>query len=124
MSLFSFGGNNTAVCPSKTPVVIDAGACEVAADAAGRPYGGPVALEIVPYGCVWYSAGGSFYFNAYTSGSNNEGWRVHESAQPVCAGTLLPHSKQTLLLANEGIDLDESADVCFVFACCYTNRNR
>ena len=54
-------------------------ACEVAASAAGRPYGGTVALAIAPAGCVWLSAGGGFYYNT-------ESGAVHEAAQPVCAG--------------------------------------
>ncbi len=63
--------------------------CERAAKVAGRafggnitPYGGNVAIYAMPYGCVWYSAGGSFYLNTATSGAG------HASAQPVCAGTL------------------------------------
>ncbi len=79
-SLFSFGAQNTNACPTKTPVAVDADVCEVAADAAGRPYGGTVTAEYMPRGCVWYSAGGIFYFNTATVGGG------HEAAQPVCAG--------------------------------------
>ncbi len=57
-----------------------AAACEVAASAAGRPYGGTVALAIVPAGCVWLSAGGGFCNNTAASGAG------HEAAQPLCAG--------------------------------------
>jgi hypothetical protein len=60
--------------------------CERAAAVAGRPYGGNVTVSAVPMGCVWYSAGGSFYFNR---GEQKAG---HASAQPVCAGA--PPSSQ------------------------------
>ncbi len=67
--------------------------CERAAAAAGRPYGGSVAIYSLPVGCVWYSAGGSFYFNTFTPGHNEyDSGRGHASAQPVCAGA--PESTQ------------------------------
>ena len=80
MSLFTFGANNNNVCPTNTFPMAVAAACEVAASAAGRPYGGTVALAIVPYGCVWLSAGGGFYYNTAASSGG------HMAAQPVCAG--------------------------------------
>ena len=58
-----------------------AAACEVAADAADRPYGGTGALEFVPMGCVWLSAGGGFYYN-----TGDDGGYSHPAAQTVCAG--------------------------------------
>jgi hypothetical protein len=78
VSLFTFGANNTNACPTNTDPMAVAAACEVAADAAGRPYGGTVALAFVPRGCVWLSVGGSFY-------DNSENGPGHASAQPVCA---------------------------------------
>jgi hypothetical protein len=80
VSLFSFGVKSTNVCPTKTHRMILADACEVAADAAGRPYRGTVELAHVPAGCVWLSAGGDFYYNTNKSGAG------HEAAQTVCAG--------------------------------------
>ncbi len=79
-SLFSFGANNTNSCPTNTFWMAVTAACEVAASAAGRPFGGAVALAIVPPGCVWLSAGGGFYYNIAASSGG------HEAAQPVCAG--------------------------------------
>jgi hypothetical protein len=68
-------------CPAgMVPMPIGSDLCERAAKAAGRPYGGNVATHSMPAGCVWYSAGGSFYFN--TAPSDVE----HAIAQPVCAG--------------------------------------
>ncbi len=89
MSLFTFGANNTKVCPSPTVAVVNAEACEVAADAAGRPYGGTVALLFVPMNCVWLSAGGSFYYNTGTGSvpdSEVKNPYSHEATQTVCAG--------------------------------------
>ncbi len=83
VSLFSFGANNTNACPTNTDPMAVADACEVAADAAGRPYGGTVALPFVPAKCVWLSAGGGFYYNTHPSGAG------HVYAQPVCAGAPL-----------------------------------
>jgi hypothetical protein len=70
--------------------------CEVAAAAAGRPYGGSVNAVILQYtdmptiyympaGCVWYSAGGSFYFNTATPSGDPRAF-LFTSSQPVCAG--------------------------------------
>ncbi len=80
VSLFSFGANDTNACPTNTDPMAVADACEVAASAAGRPYGGTVELAFVPAGCVWLSAGGGFRYNTNASGAG------HEAAQPVCAG--------------------------------------
>jgi hypothetical protein len=84
-SLFTFGANNTNACPSGTSRMAVAEACEVAADAAGRPYGGAGALASVPAGCVWLSAGGGFCYNTAAIGDGGAGYS-HEAAQPVCAG--------------------------------------
>jgi hypothetical protein len=65
-----------------TVVIAAAASCERAAKVAGRPYGGNVTIYAMPLRCVWYSTGGSFFFNNayYYSGY------VPSSAQPVCAG--------------------------------------
>jgi hypothetical protein len=83
--LFTFGASSTQDCLSPTSRIGGdaAEACEVAADAAGRPYGGTLEYGSVPTGCVWLSAGGSFYYNKLPNGAG------HEGAQPVCAGA--PH---------------------------------
>ncbi len=91
--MFSFGANNAKACPTKTRMII-AEACEVAASAAGRPYRGTVSLAMLPTGCVWLSAGGSFYYNAYyvppqfgqSGATHGETGVGHAAAQPVCAG--------------------------------------
>ncbi len=80
-----FGGTS---CPAgMVPMPIGADLCERAAKVAGRPYGGNITVKrdddtSMPVGCVWYSAGGSFYFNNETY---YYGY-VPSSAQPVCAG--------------------------------------
>ena len=73
--------------------IAGAASCERAAAIAGRPYGGNRMIEYMPVGCVWYSAGGSFYFNTALSGAG------HASAQPVCAGTLRLHGYNHQLCA-------------------------
>ncbi len=50
------------VCPAETFTVSTTAACEVAAAAAGRPYGGSLKSQALYTGCVWSSAG-SFYSN-------------------------------------------------------------
>jgi hypothetical protein len=78
-------------CPAETDPVRSPASCEVAAAVAGKPYGGSVSVNGIgsaetgmPVGCVWWSLGGSFYFNAYPP--------AHAAklgvpfAQPVCAG--------------------------------------
>ncbi len=68
-------------CPTGmlTMPIAGAASCERAAAVAGRPHGGNLTALFLPLGCVWYSAGGCFYFNTYVG-------RGHASAQPVCAG--------------------------------------
>ncbi len=87
---YGLGSASDTSCPTgMVPMPIGRDLCERAAKVAGRPYGGNITVKSddasMPVGCVWYSAGGSFYFNTYFSGAN----RV--SAQPVCAGTLRLH---------------------------------
>jgi hypothetical protein len=79
---YGVGNAGGTSCPTGMVTMPIAGAafCERAAAVAGRPYGGTVTAEYMPRGCVWYSAGGIFYFNTATVGGG------HEAAQPVCAG--------------------------------------
>jgi hypothetical protein len=85
---FALGATSTNVCPSGTVALPSSASCEVAAAVAGRPYGGSFFLSwfvfegrrYIPVGCVWWAAGGSFYFNTATSGLG------YPMAQPVCAG--------------------------------------
>jgi hypothetical protein len=74
-----------ASCPAgMVPMPIGSDVCQRAAAVAGRPYGGNLTLYAMPYGCVWYSTGGSFYFN--TAFNTADRSSHHPSAQPVCAG--------------------------------------
>jgi hypothetical protein len=81
-SAFALGSAGGTSCPSAMTTVLIAADCQNAADAAARPYGGSVQVFSggLPTGCVWLTAGGSFFFNDASGGSGNE------FAQPVCAG--------------------------------------
>ncbi len=80
----SAGGTSCPTGMVEMPFASDT--CERAAAVAGRPYSGNVNFYgLIPRGCVWYSAGGSFYFNTADGGGD------HASFQPVCAGA--PDSK-------------------------------
>ncbi len=82
-----------------------AAACEVAADAAGRPYGGTVALAFVPAGCAWLYAGGGFYYNTGVAADRNNPTTMfgfgNAAAQPVCAGA--PSSYNPKATHNMGL---------------------
>jgi hypothetical protein len=90
-------GATSVICPSGTVALPSSASCEVAAAVAGRPYGGSFFLNwfvfdgqrYIPVGCVWWAAGGSFYFNTATSGLG------YPITQPVCAGSppnLIPNA--------------------------------
>jgi hypothetical protein len=92
--MFALGASSTLVCPAETFTVSSSASCEVAAAVAGRPYGGIAWLledtareghYYMPAGCVWWSAGGSFYFNTATP-SGRPIARLFINSQPVCAG--------------------------------------
>ncbi len=97
-SLFALGASDTNVCPSETFPVPSSASCLVAAAIAGKPYGGSVnavssgetelkTIYYMPAGCVWYSVGGSFYFNTATPSGDFRVTRFHYAySQPVCAG--------------------------------------
>jgi hypothetical protein len=78
-STFALGSAGDTSCPSGTATVLIAADCQNAAAAAARPYGGSVYVFGLLTGCVWLTAGGSFFFND-ASGDGDE------FAQPVCAG--------------------------------------
>jgi hypothetical protein len=79
---FGLGSAGDTSCPSGTAAVLIPADCQKAAASAARPYGGSVQVYNggLPTGCVWLTAGGSFFFNDASGGSGNE------FAQPVCAG--------------------------------------
>jgi hypothetical protein len=78
-------------CPTgMVPMPIGSDLCQRAAAVAARPYGGNLTANYMPVGCLWYSAGGSFYFNALPYVNVNGA--SHASVQPVCAGA--PDSTQ------------------------------
>ncbi len=84
---YAVGSAGGTACPTgmvTMPLASDF--CERAAAVAGGLYSGNGTIYVVmPDGCVWYSAGGSFYFNPSFTGAG------HASFQPVCAGA--PDSK-------------------------------
>ncbi len=98
---YGLGAAGGASCPVGMFTMLIAASCERAAAVAGRPYGGNVTAGIIPKGCMWSSAGGSFYFSAYTTGSNQyDSGRGHASAQPVCAGAPASTQQRYPLRAN------------------------
>jgi hypothetical protein len=95
-SMFAFGPSRSYLCPMDVLPVPSSASCEVAAAVAGKPYGGSVKVNVMfiedplsnrysmPVGCVWWSLGGSFYFNTFnTLAPANLGCPY---ATPVCAG--------------------------------------
>jgi hypothetical protein len=82
---FGLGDDNTNDCPQGLARMANESACQSAVTVAGSPYtyGGSIAVDYLPRGCVWFKAGGGFYFNAVTTGA------PRLFAQPVCAGA--PH---------------------------------
>jgi hypothetical protein len=94
-------------------MVIAGGACERAAVLAGRPYGGIVSLPgDLPGGCVWYSAGGSFYFNALPYRDMFNFGENPEFAQPVCAGALGSTKQWSTNICLWNVRLCVHAGVC------------
>jgi hypothetical protein len=93
---YGVGNAGGTSCPTGmvTMPIAGAASCERAAAVAGRPYGGNLtsqwSRDYMPLGCVWYSAGGIFYFTATFHAG-----RGHASVQPVCAGA--PASAQQQL---------------------------
>jgi hypothetical protein len=81
---FGLGDDNTNACPAGSSLVPmdSAAACQLAAFLAGSPYtyGGSIKVDYLPKGCVWFKAGGGFYFNTDRDGA------PRPFAQPVCAG--------------------------------------
>ncbi len=96
-SLFALGAANMNkiiqnVCPAETLTVLSSATCELAAAAAGKPYGGSLngimqtghgSAGFLPLGCIWFSVGGSFYFNTATQAAYGF---PNPYARPVCAG--------------------------------------
>jgi hypothetical protein len=82
---FSLGGDNSTACPPGLVGLTSAAACQFAVFLAGSAYTyiGSGAVDYLPKGCVWFKAGGRFYFNENTKGASRP------FAQPVCAGA--PH---------------------------------
>ncbi len=76
----ALGTINSKDCPAQTFRMTTAAACAVAAALTGRAFFQLASSQAVPGGCGSLTAGGSFYFNADTSGG------VNVFAQPVCAG--------------------------------------
>ncbi len=83
-SAFGLGDDNTNACPPGSGLVPmdSAAACQSAVAVAGSPYtyGGSIAVDYLPRGCVWFKAGGGFYFNTDRDGA------PRPFAQPVCTG--------------------------------------
>jgi hypothetical protein len=79
---FGLGDDNTNDCPQGLARMANESACQSAVTVAGSPYTyrGSIAVSYLPKGCVWFKAGGGFYFNAVTTGA------PRLFAQPVCAG--------------------------------------
>jgi hypothetical protein len=126
-SLRSFGATPSTrfaiTCPAgMVSMPIGSDLCERAAVSAGRPYGGNVTIFYMLYGCVWYSAGGSFHFNAYKRDDTDESGRVHflESAQPVCAGA--PCFCTAAAISRSHICVWVRVCVCACMCVCNLNR--
>jgi hypothetical protein len=84
-SAFGLGDDNTNACPPGSGLVPmdSAAACQSAVAVAGSLYNtylGTGVVSYLPKGCVWFKAGGSFYFNTDRDGA------PRPFAQPVCAG--------------------------------------
>ena len=83
---FGLGDDNTNDCPQGLARMANESACQSAVAVAGSPYtySGSGAVDYLPTGCVWFKAGGSFYFNTDPTGA------PRPSTQPVCAGAPTP----------------------------------
>jgi hypothetical protein len=107
-----------------------AASCERAAAIAGRPYGGNLTVPIFFIsGCVWYSAGGSFYFinpregtdpNYFITGGGNV--TRYASQQLVCWGAPAPPSSNTyksspLVLYSSNINRGQTSVCVCVCEC-------
>jgi hypothetical protein len=121
---FGLGDDNTNACPQGLVPMANESACQSAVTVAGSPYtySGSIAFNYLPKGCVWFAAGGSFYFNTGV-GMTSAPWPFANRCAIPCCGALHVCCWCTLYRHMCACSIPESPCVCPPFPLLYGHRN-